>query len=195
MALAGFGATQLHHYRGRPLAASAPRDLVCRDWPLTVCVHPAMRGALQELEIAAMPVAKRLAHTPGEFQRLVQLPMGEDAIAEPDVRWIRLAALTSDYPETAMTSVVSQIPDPAACAAPEADTATTALVLHWLATGRVNRSTPDGRAFARLGESERRAWLRAHYTQVRTCRVHAADFTWRQVVNRSAYAAHDTLPG
>jgi hypothetical protein len=195
VALAAFGVVQLHHYRGRALAVSAPRDLVCRDWPLTVCVHPAMRGALQNLEIAAMPVAERLSHTPGEFQRLVQLPVGNGAVAGPGVRWIRLPALAHGYADTAMTSVVRQIPDPAACAAPGADAAATGLVLRWLATGQVDRRTAGGRAFGRLSEGERRAWLRAHYDQVRTCRVRTADFGWRQVVPRSAYAPHDTLAG
>jgi len=171
--LACSGVAQLHQYRGRALTVSATTDLVCRDWPLTICVHPALRGALPELETAAMPVAARLAGTPGAFRRLVQLPdAAESGRPRPGVRWLTVPALTRGYTTTAMTSVVDQIPDHRACTANGAATARTELVLHWLATGEISRATPDGTRFARLPESTRRAWLRHHYDELRTCRLH-----------------------
>lgn len=183
--LAGCGIVLLHPYHGRALTVSAGADLVCRDWPLTICVHPALRGALPELETAAMPVAARLAGTPGEFRRLVQRPAGAGPTG-PGVRRLTVPALTRGYTETAMTSVVAQIPDRTACTAPGAAPAPTNLVLHWLATGHVVERTAAGARFGHLSEPNRRAWLRAHYEQVRTCRLRTEDFSWRPAIRRDA---------
>jgi len=193
--LAGAGGVLLHQYRGRALTVSAATDLVCRDWPLTICVHPALRGALPDLETAAMPVAERLADTPGAFSRLVQLPNGAGTVeAAPGVRWLTVPTLGHGYTATAMTSVVEQIPDRTACTAAGAETAGTELVLHWLATGEISRHTTEGARFARLGETDRRAWLRAHYEQVRTCHLRTEDFAWQPTVPRSGYAGKGQLP-
>ena len=185
LALAASGGVLLHRYHGRALAVSAATDLVCRDWPLTICVHPALRGALPDLETAAMPVAERLADTPGAFSRLVQLPNGAGTVeAGPGVRRLTLPALGRGFAATAMTSVVDQIPDRTACTARGAETRATALVLHWLATGKINRSTTEATRFARMSEPARRAWLTAHYEQLRTCHLRTEDFT------RQPAAAH-----
>lgn len=187
VALACSGAALLHQYRGRALIVSAATDLACRDWPLTICVHPALRGALPDLEMAAMPVAARLAGTPGAFRRLEQVPDGAaPARVRPDTRRLTVPSLSPGYTGVAMTSVVERIPDRTACSTPGTDPGATALVLRWLATGRVDPRSPYGTEFTRMGEPARRAWLRGHYEQVRTCRLHPRDFTWRQAAPRSA---------
>lgn len=196
VAVAAAGATQLHRYRGRAIAVSSATDLVCRDWPVTICVHPALRAALPDLETAAMPVAERLAGTPGRFRRLVQLPAGARATdSTPDVAWLTVRTLTDGYADAAMMSAVRRLPDPRACAAGGADRAYTGLVLTWLGTGRIDPGAPESGPFARMGESQRRAWLRAHYDRFRTCRLRAEDFAWREVAARSAYAPHTGPPG
>ena len=196
VAVAATGAVQLHRYRGHALTVSAATDLACRDWPLTICVHPALRGALPKLEVAAIPVAERLTGTPGEFRRLVQLRAGADARnAGRGVAWLTLRTLSDGYGDTAMMSVVRRLPDARACARPGADRGYTDLVLTWLGTGRIDRHASAGAEFARMGESQRRAWLHAHYDRFRTCRLRAEDFTWREAVPRSAYAPHTGPPG
>lgn len=183
LALTASGVVLLHQYRGRALTVSAATNLACRDWPLTICVHPALRGALPDLETAAMPVAERLADTPGAFSRLVQLPNGAGTVeAGPGVRWLTVPTLGRGYAAAAMTSVVDQIPDHTACSAPGADRAATRLVLHWLATGDIKPTTTEATRFAHMTESTRRAWLTAHYEQLRTCHLHTEDFTWQPAV-------------
>lgn len=196
VAVAATGVVQLHRYRGHALTVSAATDLACRDWPLTICVHPALRGALPKLELAAIPVAERLTGTPGAFRRLVQLRAGADARdAGRGTAWMTLRTLSDGYGDAAMMSVVRRLPAARACARPGADRAYTDLVLGWLGTGRVDPHAPQGRAFDRMGESQRRAWLRAHYDRFRTCRLRAEDFAWRETVPRSAYAPHTGPPG
>lgn len=189
VAVAATGVAQLHRYRGDALTVSAATDLTCRDWPLTICVHPALRDALPGLEYAAMPVAERLDGTPGEFRRLVQLRVGTGPRdAGRGAGWLTLRTLSDGYEDAAMMSMVRRLPDARACSAPHAEHAYTNLVLTWLGTGRVERDTAKARVFARMGEPRRRAWLRAHYDRFRTCDLRAEDFTWRAAGTRSAYA-------
>lgn len=71
---AAAGIARVHTY-DEPVTA-ARFDYVCRNWPLRVCVHPALRPALRTLGTAVTPLAARLAGTPAEFTTVIQRPAG-----------------------------------------------------------------------------------------------------------------------
>ncbi|HXA61457.1 MAG TPA: hypothetical protein VNW94_20110 [Streptosporangiaceae bacterium] len=177
VALTAAGTVRLHDYGGAAVAPAAA-GYVCRDWPLTVCVHPALRDALPDLEAAATPLAARLAGTEGGFTRVFQLPGGDPVAVRAGVAWTHLRDLAPGYERRAAREIRAGLADPDACTRPTPGRAYSALVDAWL-TDEPPPAVPDaaaGRRFARWSEQRRRSWLRAHYPGYRQCALAPADF-------------------
>jgi hypothetical protein len=182
LAVAVVATGRIHSYGGAA-AAPAPTGHVCRSWPLTVCVHPALRAALPDLEAAVTPLAARLNGTPAAFTRVEQRPAGRSAGVRGGVAGIHLPDLSPGYQVRAARELRATLTDPVACAGPRRahGAAYTALVDAWL----LDEDPPDvpdaaaARRFARWSEGTRHLWLRVHYTGYRRCALGPAAFAWR----------------
>ncbi|HEY8479443.1 MAG TPA: hypothetical protein VIL71_06380 [Spirillospora sp.] len=153
---------------------------VCRRWPLTVCVHPALRDALPALTAAATPLAARLHGTPGAFTRVEQRPAWTPVSVSGGVAVVHLDdRLTPGYASRAVRQISRSLRDAAACASsPDSPDHYRALVDAWLLDEDLPK-VPDARAarsFASWSEARRRTWLRLHFTDYRTCALKPADF-------------------
>jgi hypothetical protein len=164
---------------GGTAAAPTPAGHVCRYWPLIVCVHPAVRAALPDLEAAVTPLAARLNGTPATFTRVEQRPADQPAGLRDGVAGIHLRDLAPGYQVRAVRELRTTLTDARACADPwRARGATyTALVNAWLLDEQPPRLTDRAaRRFARWSEETRRLWLRAHFTAYRECALTPYDF-------------------
>ncbi|WP_067452986.1 hypothetical protein [Actinomadura macra] len=188
LALAAAIAATLHLH-GSVDGAVAPvaAQPVCREWPLTVCVHPALRGALPPLMAAATPLAARLDGTPGAFTRVVQRPSWTPATVADGVATIHLDEdLARGYEVRAVRQIRDGLMDAGACAAPRrpGSDGYRALVDAWL-VGDEAPAIPDTRAarqFASWSENRRREWLRLHFAYYRACALGPQDFhAWRNL--------------
>ncbi|HEX6473086.1 MAG TPA: hypothetical protein VF069_28610 [Streptosporangiaceae bacterium] len=176
-------ATARIHAYGGAAAAPAPAGHVCRYWPLTVCVHPALRAALPDLEAAVTPLAARLDGTPAAFTRVEQRPAGRPAGISGGVAGVHLPDLSPGYQVRAARELRATLTDARSCADPRraAGAAYTALVNAWLLDD-VPPAVPDrvaARRFAGWSEGTRHLWLRAHYAAYRRCALGPAAFAWR----------------
>ncbi|GAA2422535.1 hypothetical protein GCM10010191_37910 [Actinomadura vinacea] len=117
VALAGTGsATARLHASDGSAAAPAPVALACREWPLRVCVHPALRSALPALMAAATPLATRLSGTPGGFTQVVQRPAVEPVAVAGGTASIHLdGRLSPGYVERAVRQIKDALTDSRAC--------------------------------------------------------------------------------
>jgi hypothetical protein len=162
-------------------AAPAPTGHVCRDWPLTVCVHPALRAALPELEAAVTPLAARLNGTPAAFTRVEQRPANEPAGVHGGIADVHLPDLAPGYQSRAVHELHSTLTNTRACTHPRRaqGVAYAALVSAWLR----DDPAPDiadiviARRFGSWDEGRRRAWLRMHYGAFRRCLLTPYDFS------------------
>ncbi|WP_157438449.1 hypothetical protein [Actinomadura latina] len=177
-ALAATGAATLGlHGSGGGTVRAAPAQPACRLWPVTVCVHPALRAALPRLTAAVIPLAARLNGTPGEFTEVRQRPDWAPVSVVGGVAFIHLDdGLSPGYAARAVRQISRAVKDSPAC---EADSSGyQALVDAWL-IGDDPPSIADARAarrFASWTERQRRAWLRHHFTAYRTCSLGPGDF-------------------
>lgn len=173
---AAAGAARIQTY-DEPVTRAA-FTYACRSWPLRVCVHPALRPALRSLGTAVTPLAARLSGTEGEFVQLEQRPAGARGTRLPHVAYVRIDDLSPGYERRALRQIVAGLMDPATCDGPRQGAEYTGLVVAWLLDQRPPRISDTGTAalFSRYDEEDRRAWLRAHYTRFRTCRLTASDF-------------------
>jgi hypothetical protein len=157
---------------------SAEVSLACREWPLTVCVHPALRSALPPLMAATTPLATRLSGTPGEFDRVVQRPASEPATVADGTASIHLDDdLSPGYEIRAVQQIMGSLTDAQACVSPR-NPGYRELVEAWL-LGRTTPAISDlttARRFGRWSEEQRRDWLRTNYARYRTCSLGARDF-------------------
>ncbi|WP_174548887.1 hypothetical protein [Actinomadura formosensis] len=151
-----------------------PAQPVCRQWPVVVCVHPALREALPNLMEAVVPLAARLSGTPGAFTRVEQRPSWMPVSVAHGVAFIHLDEdLSPGYAARAARQISDALKDSGTCA-----DGYRALVDAWL-LGDEPPSITDTRAarlFASLGEYRRRAWLNRHFTEYRTCTLGPGDF-------------------
>ena len=163
---------------GGSAVVPAPVRLACREWPLTVCVHPALRSALPALMAATTPLATRLSGTPGEFNRVVQRPATEPATVAGGTASIHLDdELSPGYEVRAVRQIMRSLADTQACASPR-NPGYRALVDAWL-LGRAAPPITDMRTARRFGqwtEEQRRGWLRTHYANYQSCALAARDF-------------------
>ncbi|WP_125617902.1 hypothetical protein [Actinomadura sp. WAC 06369] len=156
--------------------APARTDQVCREWPLTVCVHPALRDALPALTSAVLPLAARLEGTPGAFTRVEQRPGWEPGGVRDGVAGVHLdAALPPGFEERAVRRIRDGLRDARTCSAPRGYGA---LVDAWL-VGEAPPAIGDertARLFGSWSEDRRRAWLGRHFADYRTCTLGPHDF-------------------
>ncbi|MEU8802781.1 hypothetical protein [Spirillospora sp. NPDC048819] len=154
--------------------AAAP---VCREWPLTVCVHPALRDALPRLMAAATPLAARLNDTPSAFTKVEQRPAGTPVSVENGVATVHLdEELSPGYAARAVRQISRSLKDARACAASPNGYRT--LVDAWLLGDDppAIADTHAARRFASWSEARRRAWLRLNFADYRACALGPADF-------------------
>jgi hypothetical protein len=173
---------RIHSYGGAA-AAPAPTAHVCRYWPLTVCVHPALRAALPDLEAAVTPLAARLNGTPAAFTEVEQRPAGQPAGIHGGVAGVHLPDMSPGYQLRVARELRATLTDARACAAPGRahGAAYTALVNAWL-LDEEPPAVPDAvaaRRFARWSEGTRHLWLRANYASYRRCGLSPSAFAWR----------------
>ena len=113
LVLAVAGAGFIHAERLRVADPQATR-LSCQNWPLVICVHPALAAALPQLEPAFTTIAAHLAGTPAAIRRLVQHPAG----ARPGnggphgIYAFRLDELAPGYERAVVASVAAQVAPP-----------------------------------------------------------------------------------
>ncbi|WP_207939101.1 hypothetical protein [Actinomadura darangshiensis] len=156
--------------------ARVPAEPVCRRWPLTICVHPALRDALPRLMEAATPLAARLAGTPGAFTRVEQRPGWAPVTVADGVAAVHLDEdLSPGYAVRAVRQISDGLKDAAACTSPGGYRA---MVDAWLLGDDppAVSDTRTARRFASWTEHRRRAWLRLHYAEYRACALTPEDF-------------------
>ncbi|GII56371.1 hypothetical protein Pth03_47600 [Planotetraspora thailandica] len=174
---AGTGAARLVT---EPQTVAATERLVysCQEWPITVCVHPTMRGGLTELVSTFTTIAARLAGTPAGFKRVEQHSRGDDDTADPGVAFIHVDDLGDGYADRAATEFLDHLarPCPGMIAA-----GYRAIVIAWLR----NEPLPAGPIpehryaavwFSELTETQRRDWLRMFYSDFVSCGLQSRHF-------------------
>lgn len=169
------------HGSGGVAVTPAAAEPVCRRWPLTVCVHPALRSALPTLMAAATPLAIRLNGTPGAFTRVEQRPVWTPVAVTDGVAAVHLdEELAPGYETRALRQIRDGVRDARACAPPRrpGTDGYQALVDAWL-MGEEPPAVLDARAartFASWSENARRDWLRLHFAHYRACSLGPRDF-------------------
>lgn len=167
---------------GQQHAAVVPRffTYACRQWPLTVCVHPALRTALPTLETALTPLATRLSGTPGGFFRVEHRPDYDRSRPGHGVAYIHLRDLSPGFEHRAEREIDLGLLDTGSCGDPRRATGATysSMISAWLLDEMPPRIANSAAAhtFAGWDEMKRRHWLRAHYWRYCSCRLTAADF-------------------
>lgn len=178
--LAGAVTVRLHGTHGTDVQA-APATDVCHEWPLRVCVHPALEPALSSLEEALTPLAARLADTPAAFTRVEQRPgPGPAQVRHGLVRLYLPGELGPGFTDAVLRDVRDGLLRPDACAGrARPPREYEALVDAWLLGDTAPAITDRGasRRFGLWDEEDRRAWLRAHFAGYRRCSLDASDFS------------------
>ncbi|TDC94295.1 hypothetical protein [Actinomadura sp. 7K507] len=180
VALAATSAATLGLHGSGGTVAPVSAEPVCREWPLTVCVHPAHSDALTRLTAVATPLAARLDDTPGAFARVEQRPAWTPATVADGVATVHLDEdLSPGYAARAIRQITRSLRDAGTCAAsPESPDGYRALVDAWL-LGDDPPAIADTRAartFASWSEARRRAWLRLNFTEYHSCALGPANF-------------------
>ncbi|RKS76792.1 hypothetical protein BZB76_2154 [Actinomadura pelletieri DSM 43383] len=177
VALGATGAATLGLHRSDGTVTPVAAEPVCRDWPLTVCVHPALRDALPRLIAAATPLAARLDGTPGAFTTVEQRPAWAPLTVEDGVATVHLdETLAPGYAARAVRQISETLKDARTCTDPP--NRYRELVDAWL-LGDDPPSVPDaqtGRRFASWSEARRRSWLRVHFAAYRDCTLGPVNF-------------------
>ncbi|NDU71171.1 hypothetical protein GWI34_00825 [Actinomadura sp. DSM 109109] len=169
-------ATLALHRSSGGTVAPAQTEHVCRRWPLTVCVHPALRQALPQLMEAATPLAARLNGTPGAFTRIEQRPAWTPVTVADGIAGVHLDEdLSPGYAARAVRQISEALKDAEACAPGDGYRA---LVDAWLLGDEppAAAGTRAGRRFSSWGEQRRRDWLRLHFTEYRACALGPREF-------------------
>jgi hypothetical protein len=210
LAVAVAGAGWIHAGRQRPVMPENSQ-LACQSWPLVICVHPALAGALPQLEPVFTTIAAHVAGTPAAIRRIVQYPAG----AAPGLQQagpgpgpggsyaIQLASLAPGYQGGLESAVVAQIVP--ACVGPAGalDKPVRGWLLDTPMPGDVTRDVgtvalpgDTGRPdviFGGYTEQQRRTWLSQHYRQVVSCSLSPGDF--RAAPKRPHHSPYPDMPG
>ncbi|SEF90724.1 hypothetical protein SAMN04489712_102459 [Thermomonospora echinospora] len=116
LALTSLGTHRLSAQQGAAVPAQVGH--VCRQWPLMICVHPALDAALPVLETALTPLAARLSTTPAAFTRVMQRPDSEPAGIRGGVAFVHLTSLTPGFEGQVVRQIQATVADPRSCARP-----------------------------------------------------------------------------
>lgn len=160
---------RLQSYGGTAISTDLPNGYACRQWPLTVCVHPALAAALPSVEAAVTPLALRLAGTPGAFRKVQQLPDDVPAEVRAGTAHVHLPDLAGGYERRLARELVAAL---APCAATPA-AAYAAMVDGWLLDEHLPRAALG---WGSWDEDRRHRWLRAHYARYHACALGPQDF-------------------
>ncbi|KAB2345989.1 hypothetical protein [Actinomadura rudentiformis] len=178
LSLTALATVRLEASDGRAVGP-APTGPSCREWPLTICVHPALRGALPSLMTATTPLAARLNGTPGAFTKIEQRPGTAPAGLSKGVAAIHLDGLAPGYEAQVVRQIRDGLVDTRACASQRRRAAEyRAMVDAWL-LGTEQPHISDLRAarvFGTWTEQQRRAWLRANFGAYHRCALTARAF-------------------
>ncbi|WP_207549961.1 hypothetical protein [Thermostaphylospora chromogena] len=161
----------------RPVSAE-PVVYTCQEWPITICVHPGMRGGLPELGATFTKLASRLAGTPGEFVRVEQHPRGEAVELPPGVVPVHLDDLATGFAEEAAAEFLERLAMECDGTPPEGYRQ---IVMAWLRgeplpAGPLAEHQYAAAWFSGLTEAQRRDWLRMFYTDFARCTLRAEHF-------------------
>lgn len=164
------GCTAWLEATGEDVAVPARPTYVCREWPVVVCVHPALREALPTLGAAIAPLATRLAGTPGAIARIEQIPGREPVRVARGVVGFHLADLSPGYERRVVRELGAAL---GGCGA-GARTGYQAMVVSWL----LDEPMPVRpiTAFAHWAEGQRREWFARNYRFFRSCELSRAHF-------------------
>ncbi|MEU6410720.1 hypothetical protein [Microbispora sp. NPDC046933] len=172
---AGTGAARLVTV---PRTITVSERLVCQEWPISVCVHPALRGGLAELATVFTTLAMRLNGTPAAFKRVEQRAYGEEDSAGPGVVVVHIDDLGSGYAQRAATEFLDRLARPC----PETVAAGyRAIVVAWLRgvslpNGPLREHHEASIWFSELTEAQRHDWLRMFYSDFVSCGLQAKHF-------------------
>ncbi|MBB5137993.1 hypothetical protein HNP84_007746 [Thermocatellispora tengchongensis] len=185
LVLAGAGlavlaaATGVARLVSAPVPTSAqPVVYSCQEWPITVCVHPGMRGGLTDLGAAFTTVASRLAGTPGEFTRVEQRPRRERGGLGPGTVPVHVDDLAAGFADEAVAEYLDSLAQK--CTDP-VSAGYRAIVMAWLRGDPLPPGhLPEHRYavgyFSGMTESQRRGWLRMYYTDFTRCTLREEHF-------------------
>ncbi|WP_345437942.1 hypothetical protein [Actinoallomurus vinaceus] len=170
----------LHGQQRTPAVVPRAFAYSCRQWPLTVCVHPGLHTALPSLEAALTPLAARLSGTPGRFVRIEHRPDNDFPRPGHGVVYIHLSDLSPGYAHRAAQEIEISLLDARTCGDPRHAVGArySALVSAWLLDEGPPRldDAVAARAFARWDEQRRRRWLHTHYARYHSCTLRGRDF-------------------
>jgi hypothetical protein len=188
--LAATGAALLLPYGGR----FHPREVAaypytCSSGRVEICVHPAFKRALPQLQPRFDALAAVLQKTPAAFTRLEQRPRGVGAEPSPGATAIHLDDLRPSFALQAQDEFVTDLLDVDACFKQDTEELgffLTQLVHRWLvapadvATGPPQAEVDSyerARRFLTGARAEQvQLWLSRHYQLFTTCSLTAADF-------------------
>ncbi|MEU7692885.1 hypothetical protein [Microbispora hainanensis] len=172
---AGTGAARLVTV---PQAVPVSERLICQEWPINVCVHPALRGGLAELATVFTTLALKLAGTPAAFKRVEQREYGEDDSVGPGVIVVHIDDLGSGYAQRAAAEFLDRLAHPCAGAVAAGYRA---IVIAWLRdvslpSGSLREHQQAAIWFSELSNAQRQDWLRMFYSDFVSCGLQAKHF-------------------
>lgn len=194
VALAATVSATLGLHRTGGTVTPAQTEPVCRRWPLTVCVHPALREALPQLMEAATPLAARLNGTPGAFTMVEQRPAWMPVTVADGVAAVHLDEdLSPGYASRAVRQISEALKDARSCASGDGYGAA---VDAWLLGDEAPAmaDTGAGHRFASWTEQRRRDWLRLHFAEYRACALGPQDFRTPRTTESRLHDVLDTRP-
>ncbi|MBP2705223.1 hypothetical protein JOL79_15510 [Microbispora sp. RL4-1S] len=173
---AGTGAARLVT-EPQTMAASERLVYTCQEWPISVCVHPAVRAGLAELAGVFTTLAARLADTPAAFRRVEQHGPGDDT-ATPGAVVVHIDDVSPGFAQRAATEFLNRLARP--CAGNSA-AGYRAIVVAWLRgdplpTGPLPEHRYAAVWFSELTEAQRRDWLRMFYSDFVSCGLQSRHF-------------------
>ncbi|MEW1721209.1 hypothetical protein [Streptomyces sp. NPDC093109] len=151
-----------------------------------VCVHPAYRSALPELQQHfGGPIRQRLEETPARFDRLVQRSYGQTG--EP--RSVYITSLRPGWQDETFGDFIAYLLDPESCIqADQQNEALSRIAQQWIAQGETSAASIPGfaaptdamkraeRFFNQASDEEASRWLGSKWTKFSQCGLGAADF-------------------
>ncbi|GAB3144769.1 hypothetical protein [Microbispora hainanensis] len=172
---AGTGAARLVTV---PQTVPVSERLVCQEWPINVCVHPALRAGLAELATVFTTLALKLDGTPAAFTRVEQREHGEDESVGTGVIVVHIDDLGSGYAQRAAAEFLDRLAHP--CAGTVAAGYRT-IVIAWLRDvplprGPLHEHQEAAVWFSELSNAQRHDWLRMFYSDFVSCGLQAKHF-------------------